>query len=102
MNRRGSTRCRLRRTSMHIALAAAWVVCASMTATALAVEMPAIRSAKSGAWSAADTWENGKVPASAARVLIRAGHRVVYDVNSDQAIRSVHIAGVLSFAADRD
>jgi hypothetical protein len=66
-------------------------------------ESPAvIRSAGSGPWSAAATWENGKMPAAGARVLIRTGHKVVYDVRSDQVIRAINVAGVLSFAADRD
>src|SRR5262245_7260746 len=61
-----------------------------------------IRSAQSGAWSAAATWEGGQVPAANARVLIREGHRVVYDLNSDTLIRSINVAGTLSFAADKD
>ncbi|HLW64612.1 MAG TPA: G8 domain-containing protein [Gemmataceae bacterium] len=64
--------------------------------------LPVVRSAKSGNWSAASTWEDGKVPAAQARVLIREGHRVLYDVQSDQVIRSINIAGELSFAADKD
>jgi hypothetical protein len=63
---------------------------------------PVIRSAASGPWSAPATWQGGKVPGSGARVLIRAGHRVVYDVMSDRAIRGLNIAGTLSFAPDRD
>jgi hypothetical protein len=35
-------------------------------------------------------------------VQIRAGHTVVYDVRSAQAIRSLHVAGTLRFATDRD
>src|SRR5262249_33496472 len=61
-----------------------------------------IRSAKSGPWSAAATWEGGKVPGAGARVQVRPGHAVTYDVKSDQAIRSIHIAGTLTFAPDRD
>ncbi len=61
-----------------------------------------IRSAKSGPWSSADTWDRGKVPAMGARVQVRAGHTVRYDVKSDAAIRSVHVAGTLTFARDRD
>ena len=38
---------------------------------------PVIRSAGSGPWSAAATWDGGKVPATGDRVLIRGGHRVV-------------------------
>jgi hypothetical protein len=63
---------------------------------------PVLRSARSGPWSAAATWEGGKVPGAGARVLIRTGHRVVYDLNSDQAIRALNIAGTLHFAPDRD
>src|ERR1044072_7992828 len=59
-------------------------------------------SARSGLWSAPATWEGGKVPGAGARVLIREGHKVVYDVKSDRAIRAVNVAGPLSFAADRD
>src|SRR5262249_45142034 len=55
----------------------------------------------SGRWSAPATWEGGNVPPAGARVQIRSGHRVLYDLNSDQAIRSVHVAGTLAFAPDR-
>src|SRR5207253_5843015 len=61
-----------------------------------------IRSAKSGLWSAAATWEGGKVPAASARVHVRSGHTVTYDVNSDQAIRAIHIAGTMTFARDKN
>jgi hypothetical protein len=61
-----------------------------------------IRSARSGPWSAPDTWEGGKVPATGARVQVRAGHTVTYDLSSDRVIRSVHVAGTLTFARDRD
>src|SRR5262249_34249225 len=61
-----------------------------------------IRSARSGPWSAPATWEGGKVPAAGARVLVRAGHRVVYDVRSAETIRGINVAGTLSFAPDRD
>lgn len=70
---------------------------------AFAAEKPDwIRSAGNGAWSAASTWENGKVPAAGARVHIRPGHVIVYDVESDQPIRAVYVAGTLSFAADKN
>jgi len=61
-----------------------------------------LRSAKSGPWSAPATWEGGKVPAAGARILIRTGHRVVYDVKSEQVIRAINVAGTLTFAPDRD
>jgi hypothetical protein len=61
-----------------------------------------VKSAKSGPWSDAATWEGGAVPAAGSKVLIRTGHAVLYDVDSDQAIRSVHVGGLLKFATDRD
>jgi hypothetical protein len=63
---------------------------------------PLIRSAQSGAWSDAATWEGSKVPTAGQRVQIRQTHRVTYDVKSDAALRSIHVAGTLSFATDRD
>src|SRR5262245_64558108 len=53
----------------------------------IAGEPPVIRTARSGAWSAADTWEGKTVPGAGSRVLIRAGHRVDYDVSSNVVIR---------------
>ena len=61
-----------------------------------------VRSADSGPWSAPATWEGGKVPAAGVKVQIREGHTVTYDVKSDQVIRSLHVAGTLTFAPDRD
>ncbi len=61
-----------------------------------------VRSAKSGAWSDPATWEGGAVPAAGAKVQVRTGHAVVYDVVSDKAIRLLHVAGTLTFARDRD
>jgi hypothetical protein len=60
------------------------------------------RSAKSGAWSDPATWEKGAVPGAGSRVQVRTGHAVLYDLDSDQAIRSIHVAGTLSFARDRN
>jgi hypothetical protein len=70
-----------------------------------------IRSAASGPWSAPATWEGGKVPGAGARVQVRSGHTVTYDVEplrgenespSRVVIRSVHVAGTLTFARNRD
>lgn len=61
-----------------------------------------VRSVQSGPWSAATTWDGGKVPGARARVQVRTGHTVTYDLQSDQVIRSIHIAGTLTFARDKD
>jgi hypothetical protein len=74
---------------------------ASSAAGARAAD-PVVSSAKSGAWSAAATWAGGQVPGAGDRVLIKAGHRVEYDVKSDAVIRGVNVAGTLVFATDKD
>jgi hypothetical protein len=61
-----------------------------------------VRSARSGPWSAPATWKGGKVPSGGARVQIHTGDTVTYDLKSDQVICSVHVAGTLTFARDRD
>ena len=61
-----------------------------------------LRTVASGSWSDAKTWEGGKLPATGARVQIRAGHQVVYDLQSDDVFRSIHVAGTLTFAVDRN
>lgn len=63
---------------------------------------PVIRTANSGPWSAPATWEGNAVPGAGARVLIREGHRVEYDVTSDAVVRGINVAGTLAFAPDRD
>ncbi len=70
--------------------------------TGAADEAPLIRSAHSGSWSAPETWEGGKIPGAGARVQVRQGHVVVYDRVSTEAVRAVYIAGVLTFAPDKD
>ncbi|MBI3878648.1 MAG: G8 domain-containing protein [Verrucomicrobia bacterium] len=67
-----------------------------------AADAPLVRSAKSGAWSDGKTWEGGKLPPAGAKVLVRPGHDVLYDLNSPQPVRSLHICGTLRFATDRD
>src|SRR5262249_42478188 len=63
---------------------------------------PTVRSAKSGPWSTPATWEGSKVPTAGAKVQIRTGHTVTYDLKSDRVIRSIHVAGTLTFARDKD
>jgi hypothetical protein len=73
-----------------------------LPAGAAAQQPPLLRSRQSGPWSAPGTWEGGKVPGPGARVQVRPGHTVVYDVRSDRALRSLHVGGTLTFATDRD
>ncbi|MHB1561157.1 MAG: G8 domain-containing protein [Isosphaeraceae bacterium] len=61
-----------------------------------------IRSAHDGRWSDASTWDGRRVPGAGDRVQVRAGHAVTYDVVSDAAVRSIHVAGTLRFDPDRD
>ena len=61
-----------------------------------------LKSAKSGSWSDPATWEGGAVPGAGAKVLVRPGHAVLYDVVSDRAIRAIYVGGTLRFAVDRD
>lgn len=75
---------------------------ASGAADKVGAEPALIRSAQSGPWSKPTTWEGGKVPGASARVQVRQGHTVTYDVKSEQVIRLLHVAGTLSFARDKD
>ncbi|MCE9525007.1 MAG: G8 domain-containing protein [Planctomycetales bacterium] len=71
---------------------------------AYAADKPAVvRSAKSGFWSNGATWEGGQTPANGVKVQIRPEHTVTYDVKAadEMVIRSLHIAGTLSFATDK-
>lgn len=60
------------------------------------------RSVRSGAWSDAATWEPAVVPKDQARVLVSAGTRVLYDVESERVVRLLQVAGELKFARDRN
>lgn len=64
--------------------------------------VPLVRSDRSGDWSDAKTWEGGQVPGPGTRVQVREGHHVRYDLESDKVIRSIHVAGTLEFARDRN
>lgn len=77
------------------------VMAALCMGTAHAAE-PVTRSAKSGPWSAPETWDTKAVPAAGARVLIRQGHHVTYDTKSPEVIRGICVSGVLNFNPDKD
>ncbi len=61
-----------------------------------------MRSARSGRWSEAATWEGGRAPVAGARVQVRTGHTVTYDLKTIEPIRSIHVAGVLRFDPECD
>src|SRR5438105_300508 len=81
--------------------AVAWlmgmVLCASVQA---AVEFQ-IHSVNNGNWSDVKTWAELRLPKAGERVQIREGHRISYDVESDQPIRMIHVAGKLEFSRER-
>jgi G8 domain len=85
-----------------IAVSALTVSAPGLLSGDTAAESKAIRSAASGPWSAAATWEGGNVPGAGERVLIRPGHTVTYDAKSEAAVRAVQIGGKLTFARDRN
>jgi hypothetical protein len=86
---------------LRIALAVAFFC--SLSAVHAADSVPVVQTAKSGPWSAAATWVGGKVPGSNVKVKIVAGHTVTYDVQAkaDEVIRSLHIAGTLTFDSNK-
>src|SRR5215470_12767345 len=61
-----------------------------------------IRSANSGPWSDVSTWRPQREPRAGDRVLIQPAHRVTYDVQGKEVIRSIAVAGTLAFAPDRN
>ncbi|WP_050027544.1 G8 domain-containing protein [Verrucomicrobium sp. BvORR034] len=67
-----------------------------------AAEPPTVRTAGSGPWSSTSTWERGQLPAPGQKVQILPSHTIIYDVASDEVIRSIHIGGSLTFARDRN
>ncbi|NIP98473.1 MAG: hypothetical protein GWO24_35720, partial [Akkermansiaceae bacterium] len=68
---------------------------------ALPASAAVIHSAESGNWSEARTWEEEIAPEAGDEVVIGAGHKVIYDVRSEEVIRSIRVAGRLEFATVR-
>src|SRR6476469_7360552 len=79
----------------------AWLAVVIFCASAHAAVESQLHSAGSGNWSDPQTWAEKRLPAAGERVQIRVGHRVVYDVESPQPIRMIHVSGTLSFSRDR-
>src|SRR4051794_38992697 len=87
--------------SFRCAVVAVGLVLAGAAWSAQNAGPAVLRSAQSGPWSDPKTWHGGKVPGAGARVQIRPGHTVTYDVTDGPAIRFIHVAGILTFARDR-
>jgi hypothetical protein len=62
---------------------------------------PLVRSVRGGRWSDPTTWERGVVPPPFSRVQVRAGHLVLFDIQTEAPIRSIHVAGTLRFDVER-
>ena len=78
--------------------------CALILATTTFVAEPVTFNsctAQSGLWSDAQTWEKGRTPQAGDFVQVRTGHTVTYDVDSNAAIRMVHVAGTLTFSREK-
>src|SRR6185369_9524720 len=61
-----------------------------------------LRSVRNGPWSAPDTWDARRIPREGDRVLIGRRTSVLFDEDSPAVIRYLQVAGVLSFARDRN
>jgi hypothetical protein len=61
-----------------------------------------LRSVKSGPWSSPTTWDGQRTPKDGDRVLIGRKTKVSYDVDSPAVLRYLQVAGVLTFARDRN
>ena len=61
------------------------------------VDAPPVHTVKSGLWSDPSIWEFKKIPRTGDKVVIRMGHKVLYDVSSTEVIRGMQIGGELRF-----
>ena len=55
-----------------------------------------------GKWSDPNTWDLGHVPHTREHVVIKPGHTIIYDVQSDELIHGVRIEGELYFSRSKD
>lgn len=55
-----------------------------------------------GDWSDPGTWATGRVPGSEAKVLIRDGVSVTYDMDSNVALKTVRVDGDLTWSTDQN
>ncbi|MEL7350910.1 MAG: LamG-like jellyroll fold domain-containing protein [Cyanobacteria bacterium J06560_5] len=57
---------------------------------------------RSGKWSEASTWKNGRIPGNNANVLIEKGLTVTYDQVSDARLKTIANRGTLNFPPNQD
>jgi len=80
------------------------LLCVSSFAPAALAAGPVVfnaRTARDGNWSDATTWEGTRRPRAGDFVQIRSGHVVTYDVESNDALRMIHVAGTLTFSREK-
>ena len=68
----------------------------------LSAESFTLQSTGDGLWSDAASWETGRCPKAGDKVLICAGHAIVYDVKSSEVLPLIHVEGSLVFSRDKD
>jgi hypothetical protein len=56
---------------------------------------------RSGSWSDAAIWSNGRVPAAGEQVKLAAGHDITYDAMSDVPLDCIEVDGALRFSTTR-
>lgn len=82
-----------------------WVIMLVATASDLTAEQKLpkwMESARSGPWSAAGTWKDNRIPGAGDRVHVLPGHVITYDMESDQPLRAVYVAGRLAFSREQN
>ncbi len=78
------------------------LVVVALLAFALPSSAAVVKSAGSGKWSDAKTWDGGKLPVAGDTVVVRAGHAVTFDVKAAAVLRAVFVAGTLAFDPTAD
>ena len=70
-----------------------WAWCSPVTFT--------VQSVGNGKWSDPSTWSTKRLPRAGDYVQIRPGHRITYDVHSTEALRMLHVSGILTFSREK-
>jgi hypothetical protein len=89
---------------MRFCCAAVVAVSVLLAGQAYAADKPiafSVHSARSGNWSQASTWREGRLPLAGENVQIAAGTVVTYDLAVGPAFRTIHVAGTLRFSREK-